>query len=69
MIFKNILEVPALIPAQFPYKIILFSIKFDGKLRKLIKIGFLIGNPSLLSPLGGLFVFGSCVGRSKDLSK
>ena len=27
MIFKNILEVPAVIPAQFPYKIIRFSIK------------------------------------------
>ena len=29
MIFKNILTPSALIPAQFPYKIMLFSIKFD----------------------------------------
>ncbi len=29
MTFKNILEVPALIPAQFPYKKQLFSINFN----------------------------------------
>ena len=28
MIFKNILEVPDLIPTQFPHKILVFSIKF-----------------------------------------
>ena len=27
MIFKNILEVPALILARFPYKVVLFSIE------------------------------------------
>ena len=35
--FKNILEVPALIPVQFLYTIILFSIKFE---ESRLKIGF-----------------------------
>ena len=34
IIFQNILEVPDLILAQFPYKTILFSIKLIEKMQK-----------------------------------
>ena len=64
MIFKDILKVPALIPAQFPYKIILFSIKSYEQVKTLMNICGNLEKTIKIDKISTSIPFGGPIGRS-----